>query len=127
MAKYCPNCGTENVDTAMACSNCGVQFAPAAQPAPAVQPAQPGVAQPVVAGEKSDGCGIASFVCSIVGILCCSFASIAALICGIISQNNIKAGKVSAKNKWMSIAGIIMGAVGIAIWIFNIIVQFMSY
>ena len=113
MAKYCPNCGTENVDTAMACSNCGVQFAPAAQP--------------VEAGEKSDGCGIASFVCGIVGILCCSFASIAALICGIISQNNIKAGKVSAKNKWMSIAGIIMGAVGIAIWIFNIIVQFMSY
>ena len=46
MAKYCPNCGTENVDTAMACSNCGVQFAPAAQPAPAVQPAQPAV-QPV--------------------------------------------------------------------------------
>ena len=46
MAKYCPNCGTENVDTAMACSNCGVQFAQQAQPAP-VQPApavQPGVA-----------------------------------------------------------------------------------
>lgn len=125
MAKYCPNCGTENVDTAMTCANCGVQFAPAAQPAPAA--AQPGVAQPVAAGEKTDGCGIASFVCGIVGILCCSFASIAAIICGVISQNSIKAGKVTAKTKWMSIAGIVMGGIGVAIWIFNIIMTFMSY
>ena len=35
MAKFCPNCGTENVDTAMNCANCGVAFAaPAAAPAP---------------------------------------------------------------------------------------------
>lgn len=127
MAKYCPNCGTENVDTAMTCANCGVQFAPAAQPAPAPAAAQPGVAQPVAAGEKTDGCGIASFVCGIVGILCCSFASIAAIICGVISQNSIKAGKVTAKTKWMSIAGIVMGGIGVAIWIFNIIMTYMSY
>lgn len=38
MAKYCPNCGTENADTAMTCANCGVAFvqgAAPAQPAPA--------------------------------------------------------------------------------------------
>lgn len=39
MAKFCPNCGTENVDTAMNCANCGVAFA--AAPAPAAPAAAP--------------------------------------------------------------------------------------
>ena len=40
MAKFCPNCGTENVDTAMNCANCGVAFAAAPTPAaPAAAPA----------------------------------------------------------------------------------------
>lgn len=41
MAKFCPNCGTENVDTAMNCANCGVAFVQQAAPAPAAQPAAP--------------------------------------------------------------------------------------
>ena len=49
MAKFCPNCGTENVDTAMTCANCGVAFAQGAAPAPAAaQPA--GGKQKIVAG-----------------------------------------------------------------------------
>lgn len=40
MAKFCPNCGTENTDVAVSCSNCGVQFVQASPQAP-VAPAAP--------------------------------------------------------------------------------------
>ena len=56
MAKYCPNCGTENVDTNMVCTNCGVAFvqqaaptpvAPVQQAAPTEMAAAPVIEQPV--------------------------------------------------------------------------------
>ena len=51
MAKYCPNCGTENADTAMTCANCGVAFVQGAAPAPAqVAPAAPGAKSKMAAG-----------------------------------------------------------------------------
>lgn len=49
MAKYCPNCGTENTDTAMTCANCGVAFVQGAAPAPAA-PAAPGAKSKMAAG-----------------------------------------------------------------------------
>lgn len=49
MAKYCPNCGTENADTAMTCANCGVAFVQGAAPAPAA-PAAPGAKSKMAAG-----------------------------------------------------------------------------
>ena len=53
MAKYCPNCGTENGDTANNCSNCGVAFIQQATPTPGA-PVQPGV--PAQPGAKSRMC-----------------------------------------------------------------------
>lgn len=52
MAKFCPNCGTQNEDTAMNCASCGTAFVAPAQPAaPApAQPAAPGAKQKMVAG-----------------------------------------------------------------------------
>jgi TM2 domain-containing membrane protein YozV len=52
MAKYCPNCGTENADTAMTCANCGVAFVQGAAPAPAAPaaPAAPGAKSKMAAG-----------------------------------------------------------------------------
>ena len=49
MAKFCPNCGTQNEDTAMTCSSCGVQFVQQAAPAPTAAPAAGGK-QKIVAG-----------------------------------------------------------------------------
>ena len=51
MAKYCPNCGTENDDTAMNCSNCGVAFVQQAAPQP-----QPANVAPAAPGAKSKMC-----------------------------------------------------------------------
>lgn len=81
--------------------------APAAA-APGVAPAKPG--QP--------GLAIASFVCSIVGILlvwCCGFGgllSIAAIVTGLLAKGEVeKRGAPS----WMWITGVALGALGLVI------------
>jgi len=66
------------------------------------------------------GNGIASLVCGIISCLCCSFLCIPAIICGIISIVQTK--NAGSKVSGLAIAGLILGVIAIAIWIYNIVV-----
>lgn len=129
----CKNCGNQLVGNENVCPQCGTPVErAAAQPVvdAGVQPqvdagVQPQVAQPQVAqtatGLPKDNLGLAGFICGIVGFLCCTYVAIPGLICSIMSMNNVKAGKVDPKNKWMGIVGLVLSILGIVIMIFNII------
>lgn len=95
---------------------------PAPPPAPpAATPAPPPAAPVAAAGAPTPGqpgLAIASFVCSIVGILlvwCCGFGgllSIAAIVTGLLAKGEVeKRGAPS----WMWITGVALGALGLVI------------
>lgn len=95
--------------------------APPAQPPAAATPAPPPAAPVAAAGASTPGqpgLAIASFVCSIVGILlvwCCGFGgllSIAAIVTGLLAKGEVeKRGAPS----WMWITGVALGALGLVI------------
>ena len=94
--------------------------APPAQPPAAAAPTPP-AAPAAAAGAPTPGqpgLAIASFVCSIVGILlvwCCGFGgllSIAAIVTGLLAKGEVeKRGAPS----WMWITGVALGALGLVI------------
>jgi hypothetical protein len=73
---YCPNCGTQNADSAVVCVSCG-QTLPTLAPA-----AAPGAAPVEV---KVSGWAIAAFVLGILSIFTCGLTVIPAIIVGIIA------------------------------------------
>ncbi|MDO4877633.1 MAG: zinc-ribbon domain-containing protein, partial [Oscillospiraceae bacterium] len=137
---FCPNCGTQNPDGTSFCSNCGspltsnvnpapapapapvapvAPVAPAPQPAPSYTPNQ----QPVTAIQPqtngTNGLCLAGFIISLVSIVLGGSLSLISLILCIIGVNS--AGKKNQKGKGQAIAGIIISAVLVLIWIFAII------
>lgn len=99
----------------------------AGQPGPPGQPGQPapqaygyGVAQP--AGAQNEPLAIAALVSSIAGIVltCCwigILGSIAGLIMGFIARGKIRDSNGRLKGDGMALAGIIVGGVGIVLFI----------
>lgn len=140
---FCPNCGTQNPDGTSFCSNCGspltsnVNPAPAPAPAPVtpvtpVAPVAPAPApapvytpnqQPVQAVQPqtngTNGLCLAGFIISLVSIVLGGSLSLISLILCIIGVNS--AGKKNQKGKGQAIAGIIISALFVLIWIFAII------
>lgn len=141
---FCPNCGTQNPDGTSFCSNCGspltsnvnpapapapvtpvtpvapvAPVAPAPQPAPSYTPNQ----QPVTAIQPqtngTNGLCLAGFIISLVSIVLGGSLSLISLILCIIGVNS--AGKKNQKGKGQAIAGIIISAVLVLIWIIAII------
>lgn len=123
MNAFCPVCGTANpvAGAKVHCGSCGTSFdAPSAgagaAPAPVAEAPRPlpetsAPARPVPAA-TSRGSGetnVLAIVSLVAGILCCvPFASLAAVITGIISLNQLKQNPAQ-KGKEMAIAGLILG------------------
>ncbi len=120
---FCTNCGSQLPEGANNCTNCGTAVAqatpavevvtetvPVVEPAPVAAPAP---AAPAAAPGK--GMAIASLVCGLVALFCSGGTlSILALIFGIIAK---KQGSKSG----MATAGIVLGAVGIALMIIAVV------
>jgi type IV pilus assembly protein PilA len=110
----CPRCGTANQDNTRFCSMCGSEFAVAA--APPAPPAQPFSAAPddiLTAPPKTSAMAIMSLV---FGCLFFIFpASIVAIILGHISHSEISKSKGRLKGAGLSLAGLILGYLGVAI------------
>ena len=151
---FCPNCGTQNPDGTSYCSNCGAPLAananpasapapvpapapapipvapvapvaPAPQPAPSYTPNQ----QPITAippqTNGTNGLCIAGFIISLVSIVLGGSLSLISLILCIIGVNS--AGKKNQKGKGQAIAGIIISAVLLLVWIFALIFGVSKY
>jgi len=117
MSKFCSNCGAEVSDGFAFCEKCGTPVdggAPQAAGAP-VYNAQQSYAQP----QDKNGLAIGGFVCSLVGFLCCQLVTPVGLILSIVGLS--KAKKLNGAGKGLAIAGIIIGAIGIALGILYII------
>lgn len=117
MANFCRNCGGE-LNGANFCAKCGAQND--------VQTINQGVTQVVNQSIMNqslpkDNYAVSAFVCGLIGFLCCSSVSIPGLILSIISLSNKSKGKVEQKNKWMSIVGLVLSILGIALMIINIV------
>lgn len=146
---FCPNCGTQNPDGTSFCGNCGAPLAANANPAPAPAPATPvapvapvaptPVPQPAPSyspdqmpiqaiGPKDNGTNamcITGFIMSLVSIILGGALSLISLILCIIGVNS--ASKKKQSGRGMGIAGIIISAVIIAIWIIALIVGVNKY
>ncbi len=119
---FCTNCGAQLAEGANNCTNCGAAIesttttvaTPAVQPAPAATPAP-------TAPEAGKGMAIASLVCGLVALFCSGGTlSILALVFGIIAK---KQGSKSG----MATAGIVLGAVGIALMVIAVVILVVVY
>lgn len=72
-------------------------------------------------GLPKDNNAIIGFICGLVSFFCCTIASIPGLICSILSQQDIKAGKVDPGNKTLGIIGLVLNIFGLVVWVLNII------
>lgn len=72
-------------------------------------------------GLPKDKNAVTAFVCGLIGFICCSIAGIPGLICGIMSQQDIKNGKVDPGNKGLGLVGIILSIISLVYWVLNII------
>jgi len=72
-------------------------------------------------GLPKDNNAIIGFACGLIGFLCCAIASIPGLICSILSQQDIKAGKVDPGNKTLSVVGMVFSIISLVLWVINII------
>ena len=135
---FCPNCGTQNNDGVKFCANCGAGLTPAAQPAPAPAPAPAAVpvtpvapAAPVAPAvpvapvtampqQKTNVLCIVGFIASLVSIPLLGTTAIISLVLCIIGL--IVAGKKNEKGKGQAIAGTIISAVLVLVWIVAIII-----
>ncbi len=69
---------------------------------------------PAAQPKRNNGFAIASFVCSLVGILCCAIPSVVGIILGFIALSQIK--KTGQDGSGMALAGVIIGFVVLAGW-----------
>lgn len=111
MAKYCPNCGTENAEEVLSCSKCGVQFNVSAPTEVASQAVTEAPTK-----QKTDVCALIGFILSLVSnILCCGYLNIPAIILCILGI--IFSKKNGTKGFGFALAGIIITVVIGIIWI----------
>lgn len=108
MAKYCSNCGKEVSESEAFCGNCGSALN------------NTNLSSNSVSNSSKDS-GVAGFVCSIIGFLCCTYVAIPGLILSIQSLQKINRGEISSDKKWMTIVGIILSILGISMMINNFI------
>ena len=113
--KICPACTKANEDAAAFCSNCGAQFSASASvppQSPAPQPAFQQPPAPQYGPQETSGLAIASLIC---GFLFFIFpAAVLAVVFGHISSSQIRKSAGRLKGAGMSLAGMILGYVGIA-------------
>ena len=96
---YCPKCGTQNVDEARFCGDCGAILTPSPPP----------VAEPII--PKTSGMAIAALVLGILSIFTCLLTGIPSIICGIISLIKIEKSGGRITGKGFAISGIILPVV----------------
>jgi len=99
--KVCPTCGKANEDAAAFCNGCGTNLSLAA------------TTTPVPAGaQKTSGMAVASLI---FGLLFFIFpAAVLAVVLGHVSNSQIRKSAGRLKGAGMSLAGMILGYVGIA-------------
>lgn len=139
---FCPNCGTQNNDGVRFCANCGTaltpnvsaapQAAPMQTPPPAPAPVQPVApvapvqpqAVPVSTNpqQKTNVLCIVGLIGSLASIVFLGTTAIVFLILSIIGL--ISAGKKNEKGKGQAIAGIIISAILVVVWIAGISLGF---
>ncbi len=120
---FCTNCGSQLPEGANNCTNCGAPTgatasaaAPAAEPVTATAPEAAPAAVNAAPSEAGKGMAIASLVCGLVALFCTGgILSVLALIFGIIAK---KQGSKSG----MATAGIVLGAIGIALIVIGVII-----
>lgn len=151
MKVFCPNCGTGNDGMPggrLTCKACTASFevpreggaTPMPQvvsPPPPVTVARPpssspfptGYVGPPPTGFGGTSSGLASgttntlaIVSMVLGILCCiPFASLGAIITGVIAQNQINATNGQQKGKEFALVGIILGSTSLLLTIVSLI------
>ena len=99
---FCKNCGKEIDDNATVCIHCGVPTANAQQ-------------QPVVTGNKTNGLAIAGLVLSIL-----FWTSLIGLILSIVGLQKSKTEEYNGSGRGVAIAGIVIGAVFLAILVITL-------
>ena len=73
-----------------------------------------------VKSKESNGFAIAGFVCSIISVLSCQGTCIIGLVLSILGLN--KAKELNGEGKGLSIAGIVMGAIGTVIMVVTLFI-----
>lgn len=71
---------------------------------------------------QTNGMAIASLVCSLSGLLCCSLISIVGIILGVVALNQIK--QTGEEGRGYALAGIIVGGVLVALTVVVLIIYF---
>ena len=118
MSKFCANCGAEVSDGFAFCEKCGTPVQAPENQAPSYNNA---AQYAPAAKQESNGMAIGGFVCSLVGLLLCcgGIVSIIGLILSIIGLSKSK--QMNGSGKGLAIAGIIIGAIGVVVFILTII------
>ncbi|NLD48641.1 MAG: DUF4190 domain-containing protein [Clostridiaceae bacterium] len=120
--KNCPRCNYSNDDFNIVCVGCGsaldevvdTELNYIGNPNP-----------PVIA--TTNALAITSLVMGIATILCCGILSPFALIFGIIAKRQIRNSAGQQKGDGMALAGIILGAVGLLIFVGSIALIVINY
>lgn len=119
---YCPGCGSPvAVEPTQQYPNQQYPNQQYNQQYPNQQYYQPNNANGTPTGLPKDQNAITGFVCGLIGFFCCAIAGIPGLICSILSQQDIKAGKVDPGNKTLGMVGMILSIISLVYWVFNII------
>lgn len=104
---YCSNCGTQMADQALSCPQCG-------HPAPRARSA--------ASGRRTEGTAVASLVLGIAGFVVCPLIpSILAVVFGNQAQRKIS-DDPSLEGEGMAKAGVILGWIGIGLFVVGIAV-----
>lgn len=114
---FCKNCGKEIDDKAIVCPNCGVPT-----------DNYTAVAKPAATEQKFNGLALAGMICAIVGLIGGNYIfcipSIVGLILSIVGMVKVKEYK---SGYGFALAGIIVGAVGLVIWLIMWIFLFWAW
>jgi hypothetical protein len=90
-----------------------------AGPAGPVMPYQAGYYPPMVPAQPTSGLAIGSMVCGIAEIFTLGFAAIPAVILGHLARAQIR--RTGERGDGMAVAGLVLGYLGIAGWLFIIL------
>ena len=74
---------------------------------------------------KTNGMAIASLVLGILWI--CGIGSILALIFGLVARNQIQESQGQQQGQGLAIAGIVLGAIGVALLVLGLIFDFVTF